>query len=154
MVLQQEQRQRPADQAAAADDDGMLSGGIDALAPEQLEDSQRRRRDEGRVPLRQPSGVVRMETVDIFMWRDLLQRLVGIEAFGQRDLDQDAVDRRISSQVGDALVQLALGYVLQMLDRRLETDLFSGSLLASYVGCRGGVITHLNDGDARAALIR
>src|SRR2546421_9597994 len=98
----------------------MLAGGIDALAPEQLEDAQRRGRDEGRVPLRQPSGVVRMETVDIFMWRDLLQRLVGIEAVGQRDLDQDAVDRRGGSQVGKALVQLPLGDGVKMLHRRVE----------------------------------
>src|SRR5438094_426115 len=88
------------------------------------------------------------------MWRDLLQRLVGIEAVGQRDLDQDAVDRRVSSQVGDALVQLALGDVVQMLDRRLEADLFGGSLLAPDVSCRGRVIPHLDDGDARAALVR
>src|SRR5439155_14131394 len=140
--------------AAAADRDRIVAGGFDALAPEQLEDTQRRRRDEGRIPLRQPSGVVRMETVDIFMLRDLLQHLVGIEAVGQRDLDQDAVDRRVSSQVGDALVQLALGDVVQMLDRRLEADLFGGSLLAPDIGCRGRVIPHLDDGDARAALVR
>ena len=94
-----------------------------------------------------------METVDIFMWRDLLQRLVGIEAVGQRDLDQDAVDRRVSSQVGNALVQLALGDVVKMLDRRLEADLFGGSLLAPDVGCRGRIIADLDNGDAGAALV-
>src|SRR2546423_12247107 len=131
----------------------MLSGRIDALAPQQLEDAQWRRRNEGWIPLRQAASIVWMEPVDIFMWRDLLQRLVGIEAVGQRDLDQDAVDRGVGGQVGDALVQLALGDVVQMLDRRLEADLFGGSLLAPDVGCRGRIIAYLDDGDARTALV-
>src|SRR2546426_10475730 len=40
-----------------------------------------------------------------------------------------------------------------MLDRRLEADLVGGSLLAPHVGCRGEVITHLDDGDAGTALV-
>src|SRR5438874_4674599 len=107
----------------------MLSGGIDALAPEQLEDAQRRRRDEGRVALRQPPGVVGMETVDIFMWRDLLEGLVGIEPLRQGHLDQDSVNGGVSGQVGDARLQLSLADVAQTLDRRLKADLFGGSLL-------------------------
>src|SRR5207249_11832035 len=80
--------------------------------------------------------------------------MVIIEAVGQRDLEQNAIDRRVSSQVGNALVQLALGDVVKMLDRRLEADLFGGSLLAPDVGCRGRIIAHLDDGDARTALVR
>src|SRR5437899_10895133 len=41
-----------------------------------------------------------------------------------------------------------------MLDRRLEAHLFGGTLLAPHVGCRGGVITNLDDGDAWMALVR
>src|SRR5256885_14818408 len=40
-----------------------------------------------------------------------------------------------------------------MLDRRLEADLFGGSLLAPDVGCRGRIIAYLDDGDARTALV-
>src|SRR5438094_9779377 len=132
----------------------MLSGGIDALAPEQLEDAEWRRRDEGRVALRQAPGVVGMEPVDIFMWRDLLEGLVGIETIRQGHLDQDSVDGGISRQLSDARLQLPLADVVQMLDRRLEADLFGGSLLAAHIGRRGAVIAYLDDGDARTALVR
>src|SRR2546429_10006972 len=40
-----------------------------------------------------------------------------------------------------------------MVDRRLEADLFGGSLLAPDVGCRGRIIAYLDDGDARTALV-
>src|SRR5205823_703417 len=145
---------RPAHQAAAADDDRMLTGGINALAAKQLEDAQRRRRDECRVALRQAPGVVGVESVDIFMWRDLLEGLVGIEPLRQGHLDQDSVNGGISRQVSDARLQLPLADVVQMLDRRLEADLFGGSLLAAHIGRRGGVIAYLDDGDARTALVR
>src|SRR5438874_9446693 len=95
-----------------------------------------------------------MKSVDIFMWRDLLEGLVGIETIRQGHLDQDPVDGGVSGQVGDARLQLPLADVVQMLDRRLEADLFGRSLLAADVGCRGGVIADLDDGDARTALVR
>src|SRR5205823_5322491 len=62
MVLKEEEGQRAPDQAGASNDNGALACGIDALAPEQLEDAQRRGRNEGWVALGQPAGIVGVET--------------------------------------------------------------------------------------------
>src|SRR3981189_357520 len=106
MILQEKQGQRAANEARAADDDRTLAGGIDALAPEQLEHAERRGRNEGGVALRGAAGIVRIETIDIFMWWDLLERCISIEAVRQRHLDEDAVDRRVVGQALDPFVEV------------------------------------------------
>src|SRR5438876_551119 len=82
VVLQQQQRQWTTDQPRAADDGGALAGGIDPLSAQQLENAERSGWDEGGVALRQAAGIVGMETVDIFMWRDLLECGISIETVG------------------------------------------------------------------------
>src|SRR2546429_307967 len=87
------------------------------LAPEQLEDAEGRGWNEGWVTLGEAAGVVGMETVDIFMWWDLLEGPVRVEAIGERHLDEDAIDRGIGGQGLDPLVQLSLRDVVQVGDR-------------------------------------
>src|SRR5438132_2728377 len=117
MVLKEEKGQRAADQPGAADNDRALAGRVDAFPPEQLEHAEGRGRNEGWVALGEAAGVVGVETVDIFMWWDLLERLIGIEAIGERHLDEDAIDRGIGGQGLDPLVQLSLRDVVQVGDR-------------------------------------
>src|ERR1700681_930338 len=152
MGLQQQEGQRAPYEPGAADNDGALAGGIDALAAEQLEHPQGRRGNEGWISLGEAAGIVRMQTVDIFMWRDLLECLIRIEAVRQRHLDEDAVDRGIVCQGQDALVQIGLRDVVKMLNRRLETDLFRGLVLAANVRRGREVIADLDDGYTGTAL--
>src|SRR5207245_120703 len=109
MILQEKQRYRAAHEAGASDDDGALAGRIDVLTTQQFEHAKWRCRNEGGVALGQPAGVVGVEPVYIFMWRDLFERLIRIETLRQRHLEQDAVDSRIVRQLRDSLVQPGLG---------------------------------------------
>src|ERR1700737_2121608 len=152
MVLKEEQCQRTPDEAGAPNNDGTLARGIDALPPKQLEHAQRRGRNKGWVPLRQAAGIVRMQAVDIFMWWDSLERFIGIEAIGQRHLDEDAVDRWVGGKGLDPFVQVGLRDVVQMLDGGFETDLLRGLVLAANVRRGREIIADLDDGDARRAL--
>src|SRR4029077_8448781 len=87
VVLEQQQRDRPADEARAADHDGALAGGVDVLAAQKLENAEWRGRDESGVSLGQSARVVRVKPVDIFMWWDLFECLVRIETIRQWQLE-------------------------------------------------------------------
>src|SRR5260370_35664805 len=87
------------------------------------------------------------------MWRDLLERVIRIEAVWQRHLDEDAIDGGIAGEGLDPFVQVSLRDVVQMLDGRLEADLFGGFLLAANVGRGGDVVTNLDHGDPGRALV-
>src|SRR6266480_7842523 len=106
VILEQQERQRAPDQAGAADDHRALAGRVDMFAPEQLEDAKGRGWNEGWIALGEPAGVVGVETVDILMWWDLLERLIGIEAGGKRHLDEDAIDRGVVGEGPDPVIQV------------------------------------------------
>jgi len=95
-----------------------------------------------------------MQPVDIFMWRDLLERGLRIEAVGQGQLQQDPVDARIVRERRDSPVQIGLGDVLKMLDSGFEADVFRGPVFAPDVRRRGRVVTDLDDGDTGTTLVR
>ncbi len=153
MVLEEEQRERTPDEAGAANDDGALTGGIDALTAEEFEHTEGRGRNEGWVPLREAAGIVRMETVDIFMWWDLLERLIRIEAVGQRHLEEDAVDGWVVGQGLDPFAQVGLADVVQVLDRRSETDLFGSLVLTADVRRGREIIPDLDDRNSGRPLV-
>src|SRR6202171_6417791 len=147
LVWKEKQCERTPDQAGPPDNDGTLARGIDALPQKQLEHAERRSRNEGWVPLRQAAGIVRMQSVDIFMWWDSLERFIGIEAVGQRHLDEDAVDRWVGGKGLDPFVEVGLRDVVQMLDGGFETDLLRGLVLAADVRRGREIIADLDDGN-------
>ena len=120
VAVQQQHRQRLADDVAAADDDRLPALDLDAFAVEQLHHTGRRARGERRRLLHEAAHVARMESVDV------LRRIDGLEdpPLGvvphpgrQRRLHQDAVRLRVGVERLDdgqrLRVRRGLGQALQ-----------------------------------------
>ena len=78
---------------------------------EQLHHPLRRARDEARATLGQEAGAGRGQAVDVLGRIDRRDHLVLVDLVGQRQLDEDPVDRVVRVQLGDQLEQLVLAGV-------------------------------------------
>ena len=94
LLVQQQLRHRLADDVGAADDDGALAREIAEAVLQQHEAAERRARHQALAAGREPPGIDDMEAVDILGRIDGVEDRLGIDLLRQRQLDEDAVDRR------------------------------------------------------------
>ena len=88
-----------------------------------------------------------MKTIDVLSGIDLFDEPRGIQMARQRQLHEDAVDRRIRVQAGDEFVQVCLGCRCREVVRpRLQSAGFAGPALVPDVNRGCGVVAHENDG--------
>src|SRR2546428_2256230 len=111
VVLQEEQRERPADDAGAPDHHRMTAGKRDAGVLDEPHHGGRRAGHELRLPGDEGAEVLEMETVDIFRRRDRFEHAPGIDPPWQRKLHEDAMHAGVGVQCCDAIEQRALGDV-------------------------------------------
>ena len=94
VALEQQQRDRLADQHAATDHHRVRAGERDAVAVEHFEDAERRAGPQAGHAGEQAAGVLGMQAVDVLGGVDRLDHGFGAQRFRQRELDEDAVDVR------------------------------------------------------------
>lgn len=146
-----------ADNVAAAEDDGVLAADVDPGRLEEEHDARRGARCEQGLARagREEADVVRVEAVDVLLWRDGLgdaALTVAANLVRQRELDDDAMDVRVGVEALD------LGHDLLLADAVLGTaELDQGALDAGLcgrlelhldVGARVGAGALLDDGEA------
>ena len=113
MPVQQEQRDRLADDVAAADHDRVRALELDAVLVEEREHPERRPGHVRGGAREQQPGIDGMEAVDVLDRIDGADDAALVDLRGQRQLDEDAVDRVVGVQLGDEVEQLALGRLLR-----------------------------------------
>ena len=107
-LLKQQKRHRLAHDLRPAQDDRMGPPGLDAGVDQQLADAQRRARHEPRRPGRQQAEVERVKAVDVLERRNPLDDGRLVDLLRQRQLHQDAMNRRIGVQPVDRGQELGL----------------------------------------------
>ena len=128
---QQKLRHRFADQVGTADDDRRLAGKRVAERPFQQNHAAGRRARQHRAPVatHEPPGIDRMQAVDVLFRPDRLDHRRLVEMRRQRQLHQDAMDRRIGVERLHDRQQVRLaGFRRQRLLHRMEAEF--GRLLA------------------------
>src|SRR5690606_8351563 len=96
------------DDVRAAKDDGVLAGDLDLTALQELHDSCRRGRHEGRVADQHTTHIFGMESIYILRWIDGVDDLFLVDVIGEGELDEDAVHRVVGVQALDDGKQLRL----------------------------------------------
>ena len=100
----------------------------------------------------EPSGVHRMEAVDVLGGADRLDHGVLVEVVGHRQLDEQPVDGVVGVDLGDEREQRLLARVRrQVVIERLESGLPRGLVLAADVDLRGGILADEDRGEADVA---
>ena len=112
VAVQEEQRGRLADDVAAADHDRVRALELDAVLVEQREHAERCSRHVRRRAGEQQPGVDGMEAVDVLDRIDGADDAPLVDLAGQRQLDEDPVDRVVRVQLRDEVEQLRLGRLL------------------------------------------
>ena len=108
-LLRQHRRQGHSDKPAASDDDHVLAARVGAATHEQLLDAVRSRRQVALAALQDAALIGRMQAVDILEWIDPVEQGVGVDAFGRRQLQNDAVDIEVGVEQLNAVADPALG---------------------------------------------
>ena len=137
-----------ADDERAADDDGVLTGGLDPGAAEEFDDASGRASGESaRDFLDEATDALRAKAVDILVGRDAVEDFSLGEVLGQRGLDEDTMDRGVGVEGVEVGEELGLGDRLgKELERGLHADLGCGLLLLGHVGDRGGIVADADEG--------
>lgn len=131
---------------AASYNDAMLAVGVDVIAFEHGAYAHDVWRKVGFLAKGHQPGVVRGESVDIFLGGDGMQYFLFVEVLGKRQLYDESVDRVVVVQAVDNAQQLVFGGSFgQVDDRRGETDFQAGLLFAVYIGLAGRIIAHKDD---------
>ena len=94
------------------------------------------------------------EPVDVLLRRDQVDHRLGVEAGGQRQLDEDAVHVGVGGELGDRRLDLALRRRRREVDvARLHPDLGRLALLAAHVALARRVVAdeHRRQADRRRA---
>ena len=153
--LEQELRDRLADDVRPADDHRVLPGRVDPVFLQQPHDPERGRTDEVRPSEREQPGADRMEAVDVLGRVDRLDGRRLVQVRRQRRLDEEAVDCVVGVQLRDDGQQLLLcDLSRQPLVERLDAGLAGGLLLERDVDVRGGIVAdqHRRQTDAAEVL--
>ena len=108
-LLRQHRRQRHADEPAASDDHNVLAARVGAATHEQLLDAVRSRRQVALAALQDAALIGRMQAVDILEWIDPVEQGVGVDAFGRRQLQNDAVDIEVGVEQLNAVAGSGAG---------------------------------------------
>ena len=99
--LHEHDRNRLADDVAASDHHHVLPGDLHLVAQQQLLDAVRRAGEEPRPVLNHQPDVLRVKGVHVLQRADRFEHPGLGNPFGQRQLDEDAVDRRVAVQPVD-----------------------------------------------------
>ena len=96
------------------------------------------------------AGADRTEAVDVLGRVDRGDHPVGIDVIGNRQLNQDSVDRVVGAEVRDQIEQLRLGGLAgkSVMDR-LHAGLFAGTVLVGDVDLGGRIVTDDDGGEGR-----
>ncbi len=108
VAREQQLRQRLAHQARAPDHDGLGAFDGDAVVVEDLDASAGRARHHGRLAREQITQAHGVQAVDVLGRRDGIDGRVFVQPLGQRQLEEDAVNRWIGVDLLDGLDELAL----------------------------------------------
>ena len=124
--------------------------GLDLRVEQQFTDPQRRARHEPRRTDREEADVERVKAVDVLQGIDPLDDGRLVDLLGQRQLHQDAVDRRIVVQSVDRGEQFGLGSRREAAERVpfIPAALQAASLVAD-VDLAGRIVADQHDGQAR-----
>ena len=157
-LLGEHRGERHADESGASDDDDVFAGGVGAAAHEQLLDAVRRGGQEALAALQDASLICGMQAVDVFERIDAVEQGVGIDAFGQGQLEDDAVHVGVGVEQLDAVADAALGdqrvgIGVDAVDDDFDAGFLSGALLAAHVGGGGGIVADEQDGQMREQAI-
>ena len=147
----EEQRHRFADDEAAADNDDLGSGGIDAGGDEEALATERGAGDEGgRILHGEPGHVDGMESVDILARVDREGDGVFVDVLRRGGLDEDPVDGRIGIERRDEIEEFLLrggGGKLELAGVHAERG--AGAVLVADVGPGGGIFSNEDNGQSR-----
>ena len=139
-LLDEERRERLADDVAAPDDDHVLPGGVVAGAHEHLLHARRRRGQESRAALQEASAVDGVHPVNVLVRVYGEDDLTLLDVGGQRQLDEDAVESGVGVELPHERDQLFLRGLLRQLERLAEhLRLVAGAALVAHVDGGGGV---------------
>ena len=153
--LQEEQRHRLADERAAPDHDGPLTGDRDAVLAEQVHDAERRRRDERLAAEVELAGAERVQSVDVLHRIDRPHHARFVDLLGQRRLDEDPVDLVVLVQLFDELDELVLGRRGgQAMVDRLDADLLCRLVLEADVDLRRRIVADQHGRETHTAELR
>src|SRR5439155_24026165 len=151
VTLQKKQRERLTDDVRAADHHRLASRKRHAVMLEKPDYAGRRARHELRLARKQRAEVRMMKAVDILRRRYRLEHARGVHVLRQRQLHQDAVQRGIGVERGDALEELVLAYRRWILvQARVHAGLLRGEHLVLHVHPGGGVIAREDHGESGA----
>lgn len=118
MSILQQIADRASDNVTAAKNHSLLSGGVDAALRQKLHHSFRSAGDKERAtaPLSQLTDVDRTESIDILLIGDSRGDGMFGQVLGERQLDENAMDRGVIVGLGDLLEDLGLCDVLGEVD--------------------------------------
>ena len=105
----QHQRHRLSHQDAAANHNGPLPGGINAIATQQRHHTSWRAAARTGLPPQQATQVERVQAIGIFGWIELQQQGPIIQAIGHRQLHEDSINGRVVVQLPQLGLNLSLG---------------------------------------------
>ena len=126
-----------------------LTGGLVARAHEHLLDAVRRARIEGGLAPEQPARVDGMEAVDVLFDGNGARRKRLVDVRGQRQLDEDAVPRRVGVEIADEPQQFVLGDIGRQVERLgPHPDRGCVARLPSHIGHGRRVIADEHDDEA------
>ena len=146
--LEEHHRHRLTDDVGAADDEGPQALRIATRRGQEPHDAGRRAGPRSRESDRERAHVVRVEAVRVLARIDRLEHGPLLDAFRQRELDQDSVDGLVRVQPGHEGKQLRLcrGRGKVVLDGT-ESHLLAVLALAADVDCGGGIVAHAHHGE-------
>src|SRR4051794_10718772 len=148
IACEQQRGKRSPNQLRAAEHDRFRAPQLDAIRIEQLDDAGRRAGHEALAVLDEAPGVRSREAVDVLERIDQRDHRVGIDVTGQRQLQQDAADRVVLTQLANQVRELVLRHArLELVVDRGDADLFAGLALVAHVHVRGRVVADEDRGE-------
>src|SRR5207302_1319003 len=145
VLLQQERRERLADDIGASDHHRASAGERHAGVLDEPHHAGGRARRELRLPGEQSAEVLEAETVDVFCRRDRLEHAPRIDPARQRQLHEDAVHGRVAVQCCDAIEQRAFADLAAVaLHLGAHPGLFARTHLVAHID-RGGRVLACQD---------
>ncbi|MCY1536511.1 hypothetical protein D9M68_719710 [compost metagenome] len=150
-TCQQEfQRHGATDDVGCAHDYCVHAVEVGAGAVQQCHDAFRCAGAEQGDALGQAADVVRVETVHVLVGVDAFQQQRSVEVFGQRQLDQDAVDGRVFIEAVDQGEQVGLaGTGRQVMSFRQKADFLAVLAFMRDVDLGGGIAADQDHREAR-----
>ena len=146
----QQEGDRLAHQHASSHDHGVRASQRDARLVEQPHHPERRTRPHARLAGKEPALVHGVQPVHVLARRQRFDHLLGVEAPGQGQLDEDAMHVGAVGELTHEGEELSLGgRRRESVAERPESDFPAGPFLVADVEARGRVLAHENGGEPR-----